>query len=207
MHIIHTLPIWVGVLWLIVKLVLLVNGEAGRKVAPAKRVPTIRREITAPDGTKTVMTVPATEPVSVSIGRLYPNGIVPAYDTARITSHDGRAMSMSVAQQWFWVCLVGGVLFLGVLTFIGSRSEPTSSVAQNYVAAPTVTRPSIPSLPQVRLKTGANVRTGPSRNAPIVRVGQKGEVFTKFGEANGWLQVGPVGVEVWIARSVAEPVN
>jgi len=207
MHIIHTLPVWGGVLLLVVKLVLLSNGGTGRKAPPAKRLPTIRREITVPDGTKTVMTVPATEPVSESIGRLYPNGLVPAYDAARITSHDGRNSSMSVPQQWFWVCAVGGVLFLGLLSFIGSRPEPSATTTQNYAAPPAVIRPYVPSLPQVRLKTGANVRSGPSRNAAVIRVGQKGEVFTKFGETNGWLQVGPAGTEVWIAQSVAEPAG
>jgi uncharacterized protein YgiM (DUF1202 family) len=54
----------------------------------------------------------------------------------------------------------------------------------------------------VTVKTPANIRSGPSASATVIRIARAGEKFDVFGRANGWVQVGtdkPLG---WIAASL-----
>jgi len=73
-------------------------------------------------------------------------------------------------------------------------------VTQKSANAPI--QPALPSLPMVTVRTPANIRSGPSSSATVIRVTGSGEKFGVFGRANGWVQVGidkPLG---WIAASL-----
>lgn len=211
-HFLVTVPFWVGAILLVLKLLVAGNSAKGPKG------PMIRREITAPDGRKAVFVVPTREPASVFIARMYPNGVIPT-EAAQGTAHQDRPrlavssaprpQALSPAQQWFWIGLAGFVVVVFLLSIAGSQSDRgpgMTAVPPSYQTASALTgsvRTSAPVLPRVQLKTGANVRNGPSRSAAILRVGQQGEVFTKFNEANGWFQVGTAQPEGWVAQSVA----
>ena len=214
-HFLVTVPFWVGAILLVLRLLAAGNSAKG------PRVSTIRREITAPDGRKAVFTVPAHEPASVSIARMYPNGVIPT-ETIQGTAHQNRprlavssepqSRRLSPAQQLFWIGLAGFVVVAFLLSTVGSQSDRSSSTMVaplNHQTAGTPTglvQTSAPALPRVQLKSGANVRNGPSRSAAVLRVGQQGEIFTKFSEANGWFQVGTTQPEGWVAQSVATPI-
>lgn len=215
LHFLVTVPFWVGVILLVLRLLAAGNSTKGLKV------PMIRREITAPDGRKAVFVVPTHEPPSVSIARMYPNGVIPT-EATQGTAHQDRprlavssepqSRGLSPAQRVFWIGLAGIVVVAFLLSTVGSQSDRSSStmaapLSHQTAGAPTgLVRTSAPALPHVQLKRGANVRNGPSRSAAVLRVGQQGEVFTKFSEANGWFQVGTAQPEGWVAQSVATPV-
>jgi hypothetical protein len=66
MIIVFTIPLVVGlVIWAVIAL-----GKQGA----AKPPPMIQRTVTAPDGRRMTFTVPANEPASVTIARMYPEG-------------------------------------------------------------------------------------------------------------------------------------
>lgn len=222
-HFLFTVPVWVGLILLVLKIM----AAGGSTKAP--KVPMIRREITAPDGRKAIFVVPASEPPSVSIARMYPGGVVPAevtHQAAQGTTHqdrprlatssvEPRAQGLSPAQRWFWVGLAGFVVVTFLFGAIGSQSgrglnttaAPPSYSGYGQTTSASASSAPVPGQPRVQLKTGANVRNGPSRGAVVLRVGQQGEVFTKFGEANGWLHVGGIQPEGWVAQSVVAPAN
>src|SRR5690348_11723326 len=96
-----TVPLWVGVIIWAVQLLAARNSN-----------PMVRREITAPDGRKAVFIVPSSEPASVSIARMYANGVVPAEaihqdslpakaaETPRLPAAPRRRMSRR--ERLFW---------------------------------------------------------------------------------------------------------
>lgn len=187
------------------------------------KVPMIRRQIIAPDGRKATFVVPADEPRSVSIARMYPGGVVPTEVTQKpahgvanqgrprlaVLSSEPQVQGMGPAHFWFYVALTAFAAVLFALGIVSSRSNNGSGIAmpnrQATSVPPAPVQASAPVLPRVQLKIGANVRNGPSRGATVLRVGQQGEVFTKFGEANGWLHVGATQPEGWVAQSVVIP--
>ena len=88
----------------------------------------------------------------------------------------------------------------------GSVAELTASAIQSRAPAQvppnSSTKVATPDVPTVTVKTTANLRSGPSKSAAIIRIADNGERFTVFGRANGWVQVGtdkPLG---WIAASL-----
>src|SRR5690349_22204601 len=105
-----TVPLGVGVIIWAVQLLAARNSN-----------PMVRREITAPDGRKAVFVVPASEPASVSIARMYADGVVPAEaahqdrlpvvkaaETPRPASAPRRRMSRR--ERLFWIGLAGLVV-------------------------------------------------------------------------------------------------
>jgi hypothetical protein len=96
----------------------------------------VRREITAPDGRKAVFIVPASEPASVSIARMYPDGVVPAEAThqdslpVKIADPPGPAAAprrrMSMRERLFWVGLAGFVVIGSVLSVAISPLRPVA---------------------------------------------------------------------------------
>ena len=66
MFFIFTVPLWVA---LIIWVICLIGNS---KKAVTTDVPMVQRTVTAPDGRVVTMLVPANEPASVSIARLYP---------------------------------------------------------------------------------------------------------------------------------------
>lgn len=214
-HFLFTVPVWLELILLIIKIV-----AAGS----ASKASMVRRQITAPDGRKAIFVVPADEPPSVSIARMYPGGVIPAeaaQGTAQKVANQSRpwlaalssepqAQRMSPVQFWFCVGLAAFVMVAFTFGIVDSQSGNGSGVtAPSYQTAsesPAPVQALAPVLPRVQLKTGANVRNGPSRSAAVLRVGQQAEVFTKFGEANGWLHVGAAQPEGWVAQSVVTSV-
>jgi hypothetical protein len=120
---------------------------------------------------------------------------------------------MSRHEGLFWLGFTGlaGFLVIGSVLLANHDSSPPPRVTPrpaSYDPGPASAAPvRAPALSRIQLKTGANVRNGPSRNAAILRVGRQGEVFTKFSEANGWLQVGTSQPEGWVAQSVVAPLE
>ena len=81
-----------------------------------------------------------------------------------------------------------------------SRTPPTEIATQK--PANSLIQPNLPNLSMVTVRTPANIRSGPSSSATVIRVAGSGEKFGVFGRANGWVQVGldkPLG---WIAASL-----
>jgi hypothetical protein len=81
-----------------------------------------------------------------------------------------------------------------------NRTPPTEIIMQKPGNVPS--QPGLPSLSMVTVRTPANLRSGPSSSATVIRVAGSGEKFNVFGRANGWVQVGtdkPLG---WIAASL-----
>ena len=139
--------------------------------------------------------------------RMNPHGMTPP-EAARSTHRDsllsGRR-GMTTREKLFGVALAG---IIGVIYTSGILGRQDNQDANMAVAASSHQAvASAPVLPHVRLKTGANVRSGPSRNAGVLRIGQQGEAFTKFGETNGWLHVGANRPEGWVAQSVVIPAD
>lgn len=197
----------------------------------ASKVPMIQREITAPNGRKAVFVVPANEPPSVSIARMNPGGVVPpsaiqgaAYQAPShfVSGHQAQVRDLDAWESsargrfWFGFSAVVGVIAVLAL-IVRSQFDPNvnataatsshPSYGQATSAPPGPVRALVTALPRIQLKTGANVRNGPSRSATVLRVGQQGEVFTKFSEANGWLQIGTAQPEGWVAQSVVISVR
>ena len=59
-----------------------------------------------------------------------------------------------------------------------------------------------PAQQRATLTTGANIRSGPSVSASIVRVGKKGDALIVFDAREGWLQVGGDKPEGWVAANL-----
>jgi hypothetical protein len=62
----------------------------------------------------------------------------------------------------------------------------------------------LPNLPIVTVRTRANIRSGPSSSATIIRAAGSRKKFSVFGRANCWVNVGvdnykPLG---WIAAAL-----
>ena len=218
MIIIYTVPLWLGGLILLLRL--FAENSSKRLVD---------RQITAPDGRQATFRVPFDEPPAVSLARMYPGGVVPPFypnevvvpqvslprQPMHVAYEEKRPAAMSVHQQWIWI---GAGLFLAliaVVSLVNSRNAyyaTTVPAAAQPVAQPTPVQTSErapSSLQRVRLKTGGNIRQGPSTSAGVLRVGQKGELLYKFSETQtGWLQIGSTLIpDGWIAKSVVEPVN
>lgn len=60
---------------------------------------------------------------------------------------------------------------------------------------------------RVRVRAETVVRTTPSRKALVLRVARQGDVLTRFGAANGWIQVGGARPEGWVPESAAAPAG
>lgn len=87
---------------------------------------------------------------------------------------------------------------------ITDGTQSAASLIEGPVQEPSnaSVQPLTPSLPVVTVKTTANLRSGPSTSATIIRVAQQGEKFEVFGRANGWVQVGTERPLGWIAASL-----
>ncbi len=213
MHFIFTVPVWVGIIiWII---------QASAKRGAKSNM--IQREIISPDGRKVTMVVPANEPPAVSIAKLYPGGVVPEHPGTSSTHTPLSGPPIQYPRQplevlpspdytpadnrpWKWIVITGLVVivFITIMNIHANRSDTTASQDLPVTLLPAVTYSVTPSpiLPHVTLKTGANLRVGPSRTAAVLRVLRQGDVLTKFGEENHWLRVGNSVAEGWIAESV-----
>lgn len=79
-----------------------------------------------------------------------------------------------------------------------SASAPPT---QAMISAPTPA-PSVPARHQVTVRTGANVRAGPSTTHPVLRTAKPGDVLRVFDTKDEWLHVGIDAPEGWIATSL-----
>lgn len=216
MHFVVIVPLWLAFIIWIIKVIAEKNSS---------KAAVVQRTITAPDGRKVTFMVPASEPISVSIARMYPGIVVDSSQAPanRIITIDSPAQpppsqDRSTAQNVFLSC-VGLIVVVALLSSLigGSSNRADVYKPSPYIApaqaAPVWTPPPsssvTPSPEKVKLKTGANIRAFGSRAGAIIRVATQGEVLMKFGEANGWTQIGPIGAdrpEGWIANSTIGPL-
>jgi hypothetical protein len=83
-------------------------------------------------------------------------------------------------------------------------NNPPIVVQRQPVPAATTLSTKANSRNTVAIKSTANVRSGPSTSAAILRIAKAGEKFNTFNRANGWVQVGGESPEGWIAASLLD---
>ena len=79
-----------------------------------------------------------------------------------------------------------------------SAAPPANLVGPSGAGAPSTL---------LTLVTGANIRSGPSANNSIIRVGKKGDILTLFETRGAWLRVGNLQSEGWVAANLAKPAS
>ena len=139
--------------------------------------------------------------------RMNPHGMRSS-EVARPTHRDSPPSArreMTTREKLFGVVLAGAIAVICMSGTLGRQDNHDANATVATSSHQAVA--SAPVFPHVRLKTEANVRSGPSRSAGVLRVGQQGEMFTKFGETSGWLHVGANQPEGWVARSVVIPAD
>ena len=218
MHFVVLVPFWFAVVVWVIRLA---------QAKGSSNLGMVQRTIKAPDGRVTTFTVPGSEPVSVSIARMYPNGVIPTeapqiegpkviqgntdWQSVRYNQPETKENSNVIPYAILGVmCLfVIGALAIGKPAT--DRPEASPLMQRAEATPPINALRTIPTnLERVRLKTGANIRNAGSRNGAVLRVANQGDILIKFAEVNGWLQVGPVGAivpEGWVALSTVGAVN
>ena len=235
MHFVVIIPFWLAIILWVIKIV-------GAVAKEDSKVTVVQRMITAPDGRQATFVVPVDEPASVSIGRMYPDGIVqyPQASVKRMITLEAPLCSPLIPNDFIVFKVIGGCIGLIAIAMIfagmsdhsykKAKDDFPDRLSPSYVlpaqvtvtASPVIADPSpattavttptshIPpvSLEHVRLKTRSNIRVSGSRAGAVIRVIGQGTVLAKFGEANGWTQVGVLGSdspEGWVANSTIMP--
>ena len=113
MHFVVILPLWLAIILWIIKIVVV----AAKKDS---KVTVVQRTITAPDGRQATFVVPVDEPASVSIGSMYPDGIVqyPQASVNRTITLEAPPCSPLIPGDFVAFKVIGGCVGLIAIAMI-----------------------------------------------------------------------------------------